>query len=318
MRHEAAFLELILKNPHEDGPRLVYADWLEENGQCDRAEFIRIQCELAQLRPDNPRRLELETRERDLLLDYRQEWRPVFDRPYVGDSFSFDFRRGFPEIHTDIRSLVELEYQFAAGIPVPAMHVTSESESLAVEAAELFQRFFDFSFLDRLVSIEITLSGRLAVQLLTSQLLTGLRRLALTCFDLSGAAAKRLAILPAMAGVVDLRLNVVNHSPGPHNLGNRVALGFAGSTFAPKLQKLDLSGNDIGNVGAIALARAAVLSELTYLDLGSNYISEEGSLALAESPHLGKIEWLNLAYNLPGPRGEEMLRKRFGERVHLR
>jgi uncharacterized protein (TIGR02996 family) len=36
-------LKAILANPAEDTPRLVYADWLEENGQGERAEFIRWQ-----------------------------------------------------------------------------------------------------------------------------------------------------------------------------------------------------------------------------------------------------------------------------------
>jgi uncharacterized protein (TIGR02996 family) len=43
----AAFLRCICERPAEDGPRLVYADWLEEQGDGDRAEFIRVQVELA-------------------------------------------------------------------------------------------------------------------------------------------------------------------------------------------------------------------------------------------------------------------------------
>src|SRR5262245_1243255 len=43
----APFLATIRESPDEDGPRLIYADWLEEQGECDRAEFIRVQCELA-------------------------------------------------------------------------------------------------------------------------------------------------------------------------------------------------------------------------------------------------------------------------------
>lgn len=38
--------------PYDDGPRLVYADWLEEQGECARAEFIRVQCELANIEVD--------------------------------------------------------------------------------------------------------------------------------------------------------------------------------------------------------------------------------------------------------------------------
>lgn len=42
-----ALLAAILAQPAEDTPRLVYADWLQENGQPERAEFIRVQCKLA-------------------------------------------------------------------------------------------------------------------------------------------------------------------------------------------------------------------------------------------------------------------------------
>lgn len=35
------FLDMIRAHPDDDGPRLVYADWLDEHGECDRAEFIR-------------------------------------------------------------------------------------------------------------------------------------------------------------------------------------------------------------------------------------------------------------------------------------
>jgi uncharacterized protein (TIGR02996 family) len=40
-------LAAILDDPESDAPRLIYADWLEEHGQGELAEFIRVQCELA-------------------------------------------------------------------------------------------------------------------------------------------------------------------------------------------------------------------------------------------------------------------------------
>ena len=45
----AGLLRAILDDPHDDVPRLVYADWLEEHGdetERVRAEFIRVQIEL--------------------------------------------------------------------------------------------------------------------------------------------------------------------------------------------------------------------------------------------------------------------------------
>lgn len=47
--NESAFMAAIIANPADDAPRLIFADWLEENGQAERAEFIRIQCELANI-----------------------------------------------------------------------------------------------------------------------------------------------------------------------------------------------------------------------------------------------------------------------------
>lgn len=44
-----ALLASILDRPEDDLPRLVYADWLDENGEHERSEFIRVQCELAKL-----------------------------------------------------------------------------------------------------------------------------------------------------------------------------------------------------------------------------------------------------------------------------
>lgn len=45
-QHEA-FLRAIYDAPDDDTPRLVYADFLQEQGDEDRAELIRVQCELS-------------------------------------------------------------------------------------------------------------------------------------------------------------------------------------------------------------------------------------------------------------------------------
>jgi uncharacterized protein (TIGR02996 family) len=46
MTQDEAFLQAIREAPDDDAPRLVYADWLDENGQPERADFIRYQIEL--------------------------------------------------------------------------------------------------------------------------------------------------------------------------------------------------------------------------------------------------------------------------------
>lgn len=44
---ETGLLRAICENPADDCLRLVYADWLDDCGEAERAEFIRVQCELA-------------------------------------------------------------------------------------------------------------------------------------------------------------------------------------------------------------------------------------------------------------------------------
>lgn len=49
---ELALLKTVLAFPDEDGPRLVYADWWEQHGQCERSEFVRLQCRIAAIEKD--------------------------------------------------------------------------------------------------------------------------------------------------------------------------------------------------------------------------------------------------------------------------
>lgn len=44
-----ALLAAICADPDDDTPRLVFADWLQDQGEVERAEFIRVQCEFTRL-----------------------------------------------------------------------------------------------------------------------------------------------------------------------------------------------------------------------------------------------------------------------------
>ena len=72
MNPEPAFLQAIREAPNDDAPRLIYADWLEEQGGAARkarADFIRAQCRLAQLPEDDPARNALEEEAANLLAE---------------------------------------------------------------------------------------------------------------------------------------------------------------------------------------------------------------------------------------------------------
>lgn len=65
--HRTAFLQAILERPEDDAPRLIMADWLEENGEEARAEFIRVQCELAKYGDNMPENTVVPYRQIDAL-----------------------------------------------------------------------------------------------------------------------------------------------------------------------------------------------------------------------------------------------------------
>jgi uncharacterized protein (TIGR02996 family) len=74
MPSDEPLLRAILDRPDDDHLRLVYADWLEENGQTERAEFIRVQIELSKEEADSPERRALAFRGRKLLDQHQQDW----------------------------------------------------------------------------------------------------------------------------------------------------------------------------------------------------------------------------------------------------
>lgn len=69
-----ALLRTCKENPDDDTPRLVLADRLEEHGDAERAEFIRVQCELARGVANTVRREALQTRQSDLWSRLESSW----------------------------------------------------------------------------------------------------------------------------------------------------------------------------------------------------------------------------------------------------
>src|SRR5689334_18621005 len=92
------FIRGIAEDLYDDAPRLVYADWLDEHGDPERAEFIRVQCELEPMRDryEIDRAAELHRREDELLGKHRKEWlRPGMEGwdGWREDGASAEFRR---------------------------------------------------------------------------------------------------------------------------------------------------------------------------------------------------------------------------------
>ena len=74
MSEREAFMRAICENPDDDTPRLVFADWLQEHDEEERAEFIRVSIEVARLSTDDDRLDGLILRECELQERYGKQW----------------------------------------------------------------------------------------------------------------------------------------------------------------------------------------------------------------------------------------------------
>ncbi len=140
MTIEKDFLSTIRDEPDDDGIRLIYADWLEEQGKVDRAEFIRLQCEIAGMDLDDPRRPAMELRAEDLLVRHRGEWTQGLPESVA---LTTVFERGFPEYAqvTAKRSefLERIRGILALPLPPRTLGLTFKSTPALAEFNDLFK-----------------------------------------------------------------------------------------------------------------------------------------------------------------------------------
>jgi uncharacterized protein (TIGR02996 family) len=121
MNDGEALYHAIQEQPGEDTPRLAYADWLQENGNTDRAEFIRLQCEIAR-DPSAKNIGQLRGRSNSLLNRHKKQWK--------GQAGTFmqnvEFHRGFVERFTiRQKNLEKHEEHVLAVAPAPYLAVSS-------------------------------------------------------------------------------------------------------------------------------------------------------------------------------------------------
>jgi uncharacterized protein (TIGR02996 family) len=95
-----ALFQAILDAPDDDAPRLVYADWLDEHGDPERAEFIRL--EVKRFRKGRPRVSGQDPdsqRHAALQRAYRDRW--LREMPKFPGVRWWAFWRGFPTVQVD-------------------------------------------------------------------------------------------------------------------------------------------------------------------------------------------------------------------------
>jgi uncharacterized protein (TIGR02996 family) len=273
MKHEPGFLRAICDDPDDDTPRLIYADWLEEQGDA-RGEFIRVQCELARSHMPTPRHLQLLEREKELLARYRQEW----DVPLQRLSTNRTYRRGFIEI------------------------VRLQTTDFLKHADEIFTS-------TPLRGLRLSLPGPLISELVRIPWLSRIRLLDLGRNRPSGygealgdAGVRLLAACPYVMNVIELLLEY-------HDIHNGGAIALAGSRHLRELTALRLTHNRVATAGVRALVESRWLVRLETLALGDNQLGNAGAYILAQAPRLKEVQVRGTGI---GEEGLRALRERFG------
>lgn len=312
----------IAAHPDEDTPRLVFADWLDENGDPERAEFIRGQIARHQnsdakgdLTPGELARLA--ARERVLLAQNRDRWlQPLRGLNAYGRVYG-DFSRGFVnEVVIDASVFAERGDELWAVSPVTELHLNQ------VEPAA--ERLADCPHFARVRALN--LRGAVAPDalrtLLESPYLARLHRLTLESMPLDDHDIQVLADGTALPSLRSFSMyecpatgaslsELVGRFPQLESLSLSSMKSFAGRYLAGILTALNpdrfrVLGADyapLGTEGMRALAEARRLTGITELWLRGCGFTSESMEVLAGVTHLNQIKKLYLGnddLNEPG------------------
>jgi uncharacterized protein (TIGR02996 family) len=294
---EQPFLDAIFDRYDDDRPRLIYADFLDDADEPERAELIRVQLALSRLSLDDPRRPELKDREAELLNRNRAAWTSHL----VGLVLGVDFRRGIPDsASVDATTFLERGEELFQKLRVRRLRL--------LDAAPVVAKLFLSPFLAGvreldLCNADIGLEG--AAMLARSPHLKNLESLDLGFNGLDDAAVVALARGSNLPNLTSLALNDNDSITGE---GLKV---LAESPFFAGLNSLDVSGNDIGETGIEALVASPSMMRLHALRINNNRIGDAGVAALAKSSLLARMlrhePRLEVRGNAIGPAGAAAL-----------
>jgi len=308
MSSHECFLQAILSDPEDDARRLVYADWLDENGDPERAELIRVQCELAPGVEDGERLVALKTRERALCRANGERWLG----PLWSD-ITTRFECGMAcllltlsEFHSKKVQKSAPEWFVRGGVQELSVHGPSRLLSTAA-VSPLLARLHTLSL------VCATVHDENAKQLAASPHVSNLRSLAMKANHLGEEGLAALTSASSLSRLTSLRLDdfhlgvggvrAVLESPHLANLtdldlsyhGRRRAQDFASLADCiglRRLRRLNLHGNKIGPASLRALVNSGNLTELIELNLGLNPLGDEGCRVLAGTQGLGRLQRL--------------------------
>jgi uncharacterized protein (TIGR02996 family) len=279
-----ALLQAIFAEPEEDAPRLIYADWLEEQGgpaEQARAEFIRVQIGLARMQEDDPRARGLQACEKELLKKHKARW--LKDMPADLPRRSLVFHRGFfEELSCRPEAWVNHAATLFAQHPIYRLRLTVNLDRHRAGLLAVIPQLAHIRVLD-LSGCPLEDGPQALHILLATPFFSHLKQLDLCQCQIGTRGLQTLLDMPALA----------------------------------HLQVLDLTANDIGPRGGEILGSSDRTASLKELSLADNPLVDAGARALCRSPYLDGLRRLDLRGVQFGKAAQTALRQRFGQRVLL-
>lgn len=262
-----ALKRAVIANPDDDTPRLIYADWLDENRQPDRAAFIRAQIEAARAEPFGSQARTAETKANLLLERHRLNWTQHLYGHFLQ---SPGFHRGFID------------------------HLAVEPTAFVAATAMIFAA-------EPIRSLQIIRSGdindwALLLPVFNLPQLKQLRQLELTCHTgLLDEEYTGLTESPCLSGIQKLSLRgSLIHPPW-------LAEMLSGNAF-PELIGLDIANITNLGTGLLDAVSRTVHRELKHLDAFDVRFTSNQLQQILSSPCLQNVE--ELRFGFAGRAGE--------------
>jgi uncharacterized protein (TIGR02996 family) len=273
-----AFLQAIAAAPEDDLPRLVFADWLDENGRPERADFIRVEVDIARTQPGSPDRSKLFERQDALLKAHRKEWFALFD----GKVEEYKSERGFViAIRTGPEQFLTHADQWFGTQPITEMRLSNVWSDSPAGRKCLAKEIFTSPYLGQLKSLDLENAG------------------------VNAAGIYWLSQNPAITELQELNLR-----------GNRIAnegvRTLAAMPGLAKLEVLEMTACGITDLGARSLTTAPYFGNLRKLNLIYNRISDEVQRQLRDRYGRAVPTWQDFSANQVSPSRKVRYRRRGG------
>jgi uncharacterized protein (TIGR02996 family) len=330
----------IVAQPDDDTLRLIYADWLQENDQSDRAAFVRAQVLLAQSEPFGPQYRQHMT-VADKLLKAHPEWGKFVKQRAEGGKFV----RGFVEhVHANAATFPRYAAELFAAEPIRSVQV---SRFASTHGTVSLEPLFQLPELDRVTRLDLnklellpdefallteapelvnltdlSLRGNAVMPDWIGELLTGIGMPSLAGLDVYGLShlgVRLAAVFPRLDRRL-LRLNV-GHIP----FASEDIKRLLDSRCLREVEELRLAWiTGTGYAGALThlnLGWTIPWDRLRLLDLNGQGVGNQGVKEIVESltqrREPAPLRWLGLANNGIGADGVRELVRSDPEKVKL-